>query len=131
MHEEQTERPGRPTPGGIHTRVRYCICIGAVRRARMPLFPTGTYCLRSAIARYHQTVSRIEEGARLAEAAVRTGRGPEAERIFFSQMVRVSLRRPAQAAFFARAVIWQSKAARQKGFHVPPIAIFSITNRCW
>ncbi len=57
-------------------------------------------------------------------------------RIFFSQMVRVSLRRPAQAAFFARTVVWQTAAARRRaraareGIHVPPIAIFSITNRC-
>ncbi len=52
-------------------------------------------------------------------------------------MVRVSLRRPAQAAFFARTVVWQTQAARRRaraaredGTHVPPIAIFSITNRC-
>ncbi len=57
-------------------------------------------------------------------------------RIFFSQMVRVSLRRPAQAAFFARTVVWQTQAARRRaraareGTHVPPIAVFSITNRC-
>ena len=58
-------------------------------------------------------------------------------RVFFSQMLRVSLRRPAQAAFFARTVVWQAqaarrraRAARQDGTHVPPIAIFSITNRC-
>jgi len=49
----------------------------------------------------------------------------------------VSLRRPSQGAFFARTVFWQSAAARRQakafrsdGLHVPPIAIFSITNRC-
>jgi len=57
-------------------------------------------------------------------------------RIFFSEFVRVSLRRPAQALFFARTVWWQVRAARRRsrqarqGLHVPPIAIFSITNRC-
>jgi len=57
-------------------------------------------------------------------------------RIFFSEFVRVSLRHPRQAAFFARTVFWQGTAARRRareartGLHVPPIAIFSITNRC-
>jgi hypothetical protein len=58
-------------------------------------------------------------------------------RIFFSEFVRVSLRRPAQAAFFARTVLWQRSAARLRarheaeGLHMPPIVIFSITNGCW
>ena len=58
-------------------------------------------------------------------------------RIFFSEFVRVSLRRPSQAAFFARTVLWQGRAARlrarqaREGVHVPSIAIFSITNGCW
>jgi MoaA/NifB/PqqE/SkfB family radical SAM enzyme len=57
-------------------------------------------------------------------------------RIFFSEFVRVSLRRPAQAAFFGRTVLWQAAAARRRarlareGLKVPPIVIFSITNRC-
>ena len=57
-------------------------------------------------------------------------------RFFFSQFVRVSLRHPSQALFFARTVAWQAAAARRRareargGLHVPPIAIFSITNRC-
>jgi MoaA/NifB/PqqE/SkfB family radical SAM enzyme len=57
-------------------------------------------------------------------------------RIFFSEFVRVSLRHPGQALFFARTVLWQSRAARRRareagdGLHVPPIAIFSITNGC-
>jgi MoaA/NifB/PqqE/SkfB family radical SAM enzyme len=57
-------------------------------------------------------------------------------RIFFSEFVRVSLRHPTQAAFFARTVAWQGKAARRRaamareGVTVPPIAIFSITDRC-
>ena len=58
-------------------------------------------------------------------------------RIFFSEFVRVSLRRPSQALFFARTIFWQGRAARRRarvaaeGITVPPIAIFSITNRCW
>ena len=57
-------------------------------------------------------------------------------RIFFSEFVRVSLRRPGQALFFARTIFWQAGAARRRarvaaeGITVPPIAIFSITNRC-
>jgi len=57
-------------------------------------------------------------------------------RIFFSEFVRVSLRRPSQAAFFARTVLWQGRAARRRaalaktGLAVPPIVIFSITNGC-
>lgn len=57
-------------------------------------------------------------------------------RIFFSEFVRVSLRHPSQAAFFARTVFWQGRAARRRArltreaLTVPPIAIFSITNRC-
>jgi len=57
-------------------------------------------------------------------------------RIFFSEFVRVSLRRPSQALFFARTVLWQARAARRRarlvreGVHVPPIVVFSITNRC-
>jgi hypothetical protein len=54
-------------------------------------------------------------------------------RIFFSEFVRVSLRRPSQALFFARTVLWQGGAARRparyarEGVTVPPIATFSIT----
>ena len=57
-------------------------------------------------------------------------------RIFFSEFVRVSLARPAQALFFGRTVLRQLGAARRRarlakeGLHVPPIAIFSITNGC-
>jgi hypothetical protein len=58
-------------------------------------------------------------------------------RIFFSEFVRVSLARPSQALFFTCTVWWQMRAdrrsagpARQQGLHVPPIAIFSVTNRC-
>src|SRR5271157_3036409 len=57
-------------------------------------------------------------------------------RVFFSEFVRVSVRHPSQALFFARMVLWQGLAARRRahlareGLHVPPIAIFSITNRC-
>jgi MoaA/NifB/PqqE/SkfB family radical SAM enzyme len=48
----------------------------------------------------------------------------------------VSLKRPSQALFFARTVLWQGRAARLRarnaaeGLTVPPIAIFSITNGC-
>jgi MoaA/NifB/PqqE/SkfB family radical SAM enzyme len=57
-------------------------------------------------------------------------------RIFFSEFVRVSLSHPSQALFYGRTVLWQMAAMRKRaaagrnGLHVPPIAIFSITNRC-
>jgi hypothetical protein len=57
-------------------------------------------------------------------------------RIFFSEFARVSLRHPSQALFFARTVLWQGGAARLRaryargGLTIPPIAIFSITNKC-
>ena len=71
--------------------------------------------------------------ARHMSATTRLNQGP---RIFFSEFVRVSLRRPSQAAFFARTILWQGRAARRRtqmareGVHVPPIAIFSITHGC-
>lgn len=57
-------------------------------------------------------------------------------RIFFSEFVRVSLRNPGQAGFYARTVLWQRRAARRRarhareGLHVPPIAVLSVTHRC-
>jgi MoaA/NifB/PqqE/SkfB family radical SAM enzyme len=57
-------------------------------------------------------------------------------RIFFSEFVRVTLSRPSQAVFFLKVVWRQMRAARRRksnekrGVHIPPIAIFSITNRC-
>ncbi len=47
-------------------------------------------------------------------------------RIFFSEFVRVSLRRPSRGLFFVRTVLWQGGAARRRacmareGVHVPP-----------
>ena len=35
-------------------------------------------------------------------------------RIFFSEFVRVSIRRPTQALFFARTIFWQAAAARRR-----------------
>ena len=57
-------------------------------------------------------------------------------RVFFSEFVRVSLSRPGQALFFLKVLRWQRQAARRRarraaaGLHVPPIVIFSITDRC-
>jgi len=56
--------------------------------------------------------------------------------VFFKDALRVALTNPSQAYHFLRTVKWQKKAARirsnwkQHGIHVPPILIFSITNRC-
>ncbi|MDI9644319.1 MAG: radical SAM protein [Candidatus Verstraetearchaeota archaeon] len=56
--------------------------------------------------------------------------------IFFKNALRVSISDPAQAFFFTKTIRWQRKAAKlrsqweEKGFHVPPILVFSITSRC-
>ena len=56
--------------------------------------------------------------------------------VFFKDAVRVAVTNPAQAYHLLKTVRWQRKAARlrskweQEGIHVPPIMIFSITNRC-
>jgi MoaA/NifB/PqqE/SkfB family radical SAM enzyme len=56
--------------------------------------------------------------------------------VFFKDALRVTFKDPKQAYYFARTVRWQQKAARlrskleREGIHVPPIIIFSITNRC-
>jgi len=56
--------------------------------------------------------------------------------VFFKDALRVTLKDPKQAYFFLRTARWQQKAARvrskleREGIHVPPIMIFSITNRC-
>ncbi|UCF99634.1 MAG: radical SAM protein [Spirochaetaceae bacterium] len=57
-------------------------------------------------------------------------------RIFFWDALRISIRNPARALFFLRTVGRQRKAAgvrsrwRKQGFHIPPIALFSVTNKC-
>ena len=57
-------------------------------------------------------------------------------RIFFQDALRITLKDPRQALYFLRTIVWQTKAARtrsrwkRQGVHVPPIMIFSITNRC-
>jgi hypothetical protein len=74
------------------------------------------------------------ERPRMARQMSATSQLNQGLRIFFFEFVRVSLRRPSQALFFARTVLWQGRAARRRarmareGLTVPPIAIFSITN---
>ena len=57
-------------------------------------------------------------------------------KIFFNTAWHITLRRPSQAYFFFRTVQWQRKSARvrtelgRQGVHVPPIVIYSITDRC-
>lgn len=57
-------------------------------------------------------------------------------RVFFSQFVRASLTRPRLAAFFAATVVRQLRSAQVRAkwareqLHVPPIVIFSVTDRC-
>jgi MoaA/NifB/PqqE/SkfB family radical SAM enzyme len=56
--------------------------------------------------------------------------------IFFKEAVKISLKNPAQSLYFVQLVRNQQRAARRrtmwraKGVPVPPIMIFSITNRC-
>ncbi len=65
-----------------------------------------------------------------------TGLLDKSLKIFFSTAWRITLHRPSQAYFFFRTVQWQRKAARvreayrRQGIHVPPIIIYSITERC-
>ena len=57
-------------------------------------------------------------------------------RVFFKDALRITLRNPAQALSFIRTIFWLRKAAsireswKLKGYLVPPILIFSITNEC-
>ena len=54
----------------------------------------------------------------------------------FSDALSVSLKDPGMAAFFARVVLAQKKAAgvrlrnEEQGLHVPPVMILSVTNKC-
>jgi MoaA/NifB/PqqE/SkfB family radical SAM enzyme len=81
----------------------------------------------------------------IARRTLPSSKGPDAGhgspvdrslRNFFGNIARVSLARPGQALFFAKTVLRQFKAARvragfaREGLTVPPIVIFSITNRC-
>ncbi len=65
-----------------------------------------------------------------------TGLLDKSLKIFFSTAWRITLRRPSQAYFFFRTVQWQRKAVKvraalkQQCAHVPPIIIYSITERC-
>jgi MoaA/NifB/PqqE/SkfB family radical SAM enzyme len=57
-------------------------------------------------------------------------------KIFYKDALRVALSSPQQAAAFIRALFWLGKAARRRaaygrwGINVPPIIIFSVTDRC-
>ncbi|MCJ7472934.1 MAG: radical SAM protein, partial [Actinobacteria bacterium] len=57
-------------------------------------------------------------------------------KVFFGDALRISLKNPSQAYFFSKTIWWQRQAARvrnnweSKGINVPPIMVFSITNKC-
>jgi MoaA/NifB/PqqE/SkfB family radical SAM enzyme len=57
-------------------------------------------------------------------------------RIFFLDALRITFTKPIQAFSFLRSIRWLRNAAKrreswkQKGYLVPPILIFSITNQC-
>jgi MoaA/NifB/PqqE/SkfB family radical SAM enzyme len=60
----------------------------------------------------------------------------KALRIFFKEAVKVCLKNPGQSVYFLQTVRNQNRSARlragwkKQGLSVPPIMIFSITNRC-
>lgn len=60
----------------------------------------------------------------------------KALRIFFTDALRIAIKSPAQAFSFFRTLNWMRKAAHRRAHWkemnvvVPPIIIFSITNRC-
>jgi MoaA/NifB/PqqE/SkfB family radical SAM enzyme len=55
---------------------------------------------------------------------------------FFGNAWQITLKNPAQAYYFFKTVRWQKKAARirseqgKQGVRVPPIIIYSVTDRC-
>jgi len=57
-------------------------------------------------------------------------------KVFFGDALKISLKNPSQAYFFSKTLWWQRQAVRirqnweNQGIHVPPIMVFSITNRC-
>ena len=57
-------------------------------------------------------------------------------KVFFGDALRISLKNPSQAYFFFKTIWWQRRASRirqnweSKGIHVPPIMVYSITNKC-
>lgn len=60
----------------------------------------------------------------------------DALKVFFKDAIKVSIKHPSQALYFLKTVRWQKKASQrreyweQKGTHVPPIMLFSITHKC-
>lgn len=54
----------------------------------------------------------------------------------FNDALRTSLKKPARAVFFIKVILAQRKAAKvrakneEDGIHVPPVMIFSVTNKC-
>jgi uncharacterized radical SAM superfamily Fe-S cluster-containing enzyme len=60
----------------------------------------------------------------------------KALRIFFKEAITVSFKNPSQALYFFQVVKNQQRASRvrakwlRQGIQVPPIMIFSVTNRC-
>jgi MoaA/NifB/PqqE/SkfB family radical SAM enzyme len=60
----------------------------------------------------------------------------KALRVFFADALRIALRNPAQVLSFFKTINWLRKAAKlrslwkEQEIQVPPIIIFSITNRC-
>jgi MoaA/NifB/PqqE/SkfB family radical SAM enzyme len=65
-----------------------------------------------------------------------TGALNKSLKVFFNNAWKITLTRPGQAFYFLQTVQWQRKAAKvraemdRQGIQVPPIVIYSITERC-
>jgi MoaA/NifB/PqqE/SkfB family radical SAM enzyme len=65
-----------------------------------------------------------------------TGLLDKSLKVFFNTAWHITLKRPSQACFFFKTARWQRKAAKVRtelktqGIQVPPIIIYSITERC-
>ncbi|MCX6565882.1 MAG: radical SAM protein [Candidatus Aminicenantes bacterium] len=72
----------------------------------------------------------------MTPSALNTRRLSGALKVFFWNAVRIALGRPRQAAAFIRFLWWLRKSARRRaiwkrrGVQVPPIIIYSVTDRC-
>jgi MoaA/NifB/PqqE/SkfB family radical SAM enzyme len=83
-------------------------------------------------AKAHRMTSKLKKESTLDFNRIVTN----ALGIFFKDALRTVFTHPTQAAFFLRTLNWQKKAAQTRakwetaGVHVPPILIFSVTNKC-
>lgn len=80
---------------------------------------------------------RIPEGAAEDKNNIKYGKLlSKSLKVFFGDALRISLKNPSQAYFFFKTLRWQRRATRlrrdweRQGINVPPIMVYSITDRC-